>query len=75
MKSDEYRDGYSLESLRDLEQVPLTTQCVRNLPRVWSSAGTPRDWTERGPARCIAMSSRPEIGPDYKFALAAPIYL
>src|SRR4029077_5438770 len=23
MKSDEYREGYSLESLRDLEQVPL----------------------------------------------------
>ena len=26
MKSDEYREGYSLESLRDLEQVPLTTE-------------------------------------------------
>jgi hypothetical protein len=30
MKSDEYRLGYSLESLRDLEQVPLTTEAAQN---------------------------------------------
>ena len=30
MKSDEYRLGYSLESLRDLEQVPLTTEVAQN---------------------------------------------
>ena len=30
MKSDEYREGYSLESLRDLEQVPLTTEAAQN---------------------------------------------
>jgi hypothetical protein len=30
MKSDEYREGYSLESLRDLEQVPLTTETAQN---------------------------------------------
>lgn len=30
MKSDEYRLGYSLEALRDLEQVPLTTEDARN---------------------------------------------
>jgi hypothetical protein len=30
MKSDEYREGYSLESLRDLEQVPLTTEPAQN---------------------------------------------
>jgi hypothetical protein len=30
IKSDEYRDGYSLESLRDLEQVPLTTEAAQN---------------------------------------------
>jgi len=30
MKSDEYREGYSLESLRDLEQVPLTTEVAQN---------------------------------------------
>ncbi len=30
MKSDEYRLGYSLEALRDLEQVPLTTEAARN---------------------------------------------
>jgi hypothetical protein len=30
MKSDEYREGYSLESLRDLEQVPLTTEATQN---------------------------------------------
>ena len=30
MKSDEYRLGYSLESLRDLEQVPLTTEEAQN---------------------------------------------
>jgi hypothetical protein len=30
MKSDEYREGYSLESLRDLEQVPLTTEKAQN---------------------------------------------
>jgi hypothetical protein len=30
MKSDEYREGYSLESLRDLEQMPLTTEAAQN---------------------------------------------
>jgi hypothetical protein len=30
MKSDEYRLGYSLESLRDLEQAPLTTEAAQN---------------------------------------------
>jgi hypothetical protein len=30
MRSDEYREGYSLESLRDLEQVPLTTEKAQN---------------------------------------------
>src|SRR5262249_7948761 len=30
MKSEEYREGYSLESLRDLEQVPLTTEAAQN---------------------------------------------
>ncbi|MES5265448.1 Eco57I restriction-modification methylase domain-containing protein [Priestia megaterium] len=30
MKSEEYRLGYSLESLRELEQVPLTTEAARN---------------------------------------------
>jgi hypothetical protein len=30
MKADEYREGYSLESLRDLEQVPLTTEAAQN---------------------------------------------
>jgi len=30
MRSDEYRLGYSLESLRDLEQVPLTTEVAQN---------------------------------------------
>jgi hypothetical protein len=30
MKSDEYREGYSLESLRDLEQVPLTTEVAQS---------------------------------------------
>jgi len=30
MKSEEYRTGYSLESLRDLELVPLTTDESRN---------------------------------------------
>lgn len=30
MKSEEYRTGYSLESLRDLELVPLTTEESRN---------------------------------------------
>lgn len=30
LRSDEYRLGYSLESLRDLEQVPLTTEAAQN---------------------------------------------
>ena len=30
MKSEEYRTGYSIESLRDLEQVPLTTEASQN---------------------------------------------
>jgi hypothetical protein len=30
MKSEEYRLGYSLEALRDLEQVPLTSDAARN---------------------------------------------
>jgi hypothetical protein len=30
LKSDEYRTGYSLESLRDLEMVPLTTESSKN---------------------------------------------
>jgi len=30
MKSEEYRKGYSLESLRDLEQIPLTTEGAKN---------------------------------------------
>jgi hypothetical protein len=30
LTSDEYRLGYSLESLRDLEQVPLTTEAAQN---------------------------------------------
>src|SRR5436309_752427 len=30
MKSEEYRLGYSFESLRDLEQVPLTSNAARD---------------------------------------------
>lgn len=40
MKSDAYREGYSLETLRDLELVPLTTEQARNGTYIYASLNT-----------------------------------
>lgn len=73
MKSDAYRTGYSLESLRDLEQVPLTTPQAQNGYFIHESVThlfrLVNDGYQPGQLELLSKDEVPESITDYAFEL------